>query len=136
MGIYLTKWLNLADKEKNMIRERLIHLHYDDSDMQLNNANAAMIFASVGKISSFGATSTNSNGSLDYLNVSINSLGTITAGFYKLNDTEDELKKSQRLWEAISEFSKINPVVIQAKKSKDSDYSFETLVGKLDSHTI
>lgn len=119
-----------------MLRERLIHLHYDDSEMQLNNSNAAMIFAAVGKISSFGATSTNSNGSLDYLNVSIDSVGTITAGFYKSNNKEDELKKSPLLWEAISEFCKINPVVIQAKKSKYSEYSFETLLGNLDDHTL
>ena len=49
--------------------------------MSLNNAQAAMIFAAVRKITSYGATVANSNGSFDYINVSIDSLGTITAGF-------------------------------------------------------
>lgn len=115
-----------------MIRERLIHLHYDDKDMRLNSAQASIIFAAVGKITSYGATAADSNGSLDYINVSIDSSGTITAGFYKSDNTEDELKKSPQLWEAISEFSKINPVVLQAKKSEESDYTFEALVGNFD----
>ena len=104
--------------------------------MRLDNAQAAMIFAVVGKITSYGATIANSNDSLDHVNVSIDSLGTITAGIYKSNNTENDFKKSPLLWEAISEFSKINPVVLQSRKPEDSDYTFEAFQGNLNDYLI
>jgi hypothetical protein len=118
-----------------MIRERLIHLHYDDSDMKMNDDQMRTLFNAFGKVSSYGIRSQSTNGNLDYLSISIDQYGNITAGFYEPYDNVESLKKSSQLWQALSQFLQEKPLVLNAKrKNNGNEYVFDATEGELNEH--
>lgn len=111
-----------------MIRERLVHIHYDDTVVQGKDSDQAIaFFNALGKISSYGFTKPSSNGAVDYISVSIDDEGNIAAGFYEPNDTVEDLRKSTLLWKTLSNFQHQEPSILNAQiEAGGNDYLFES----------
>lgn len=111
-----------------MIRERLVHIHYDDTVVKGKNSDQALaFFNALGKISSYGFTKPSNNGPVDYISISIDDEGNIAAGFYEPNDTVEELKKSTQLWKTLSNFQHQDPNIISAQlEMGGNSYLFES----------
>lgn len=109
-----------------MIRERLIHIHYDDEMFKSkDNFQVREFCHALGKISSYAISKPSGNGPLDYISISIDQSGNLSAGFYSPEDTADELKKSMLLWDTLSKFQLNEPSLISAKVEADGiNYAF------------
>ncbi len=112
-----------------MIRERLIHLHYEDNTVQGYSGDEEQIkafFSALGKISAYGLSKNSCNGPVDYLSISIDRNGNFAANYYKSEDTVAGLRKSAPLWEKLSLFQEQESHVITAKlDNSENDYTFE-----------
>ena len=110
-----------------MIRERLVHIHYEDEVMKgEDNGLIKAFYNTLGKISSYGLNQPSQNGALDYLSIRIDRLGNISASLYTANDSMEELKKTSQLWEVLPQFQQQEPRQITAKiDDKETSYVIE-----------
>jgi hypothetical protein len=108
-----------------MIRERLVHIHYDDSKLDFESeAHIEGFYAALGRATAYGMSG-RSNGSIDYVSIAFNESKQFVAGFFKPADTIEDLEDKNQLWGALQRFQEGTPHVINATPSKEGrSYNF------------
>ena len=110
-----------------MIRERLIHIHYEDNSVRgYDDKDIREFYGAFGKVLAYGIANESEYGPVDYVSIYIDNLRNFTASIYKPDDTVAGLKKTATLWDTLSMFQQHEHHVITAKaKENGNGFTFE-----------
>lgn len=107
-----------------MIKERVLHIHYDDTDLNFDDENQIHDFyLALGRVAAF-ALRNDSKGSVDYMSVVVAKNRDLVCGYHEPVEDLKGLETKYNLWRSLEGLQQGAPYIMHATVQQSEGYSF------------